>query len=1063
MTNPSTPPSGAGQRLPTGTVTFLFTDIEGSTQLWEGYPEEMKSAHARHESIIRETAASHGGYAYKMIGDAFQIAFDTATEAVSAALEAQRALHVEPWPKSTPIRVRMALHTGVTEERGDDYVGPALNRVARLLGVGYGGQALLTQPTYDLVRDDLPQNVSLLDLGEHRLKDLVRPERIFQLIAPDLPSDFPPLKSLDAFPNNLPLQVTSFIGREKEMEAAKRLLWDARLVTLTGPGGTGKTRLALQIAAEFLEFYPDGAWLVELAPLSDPALLPQTVANVLGIRESSNRPIMTLLTDYLRTRELLLILDNCEHLVEASAQFVNTLLHACPHIFILVSSREALGIAGESPFRVPSLSTPDARRLPPFEVLTQFEAVRLFIERAETVLPGFTVTKDNAPAIAQICYRLDGIPLAIELAAARVQVLRVDQIAARLDNRFRLLAGGSRAALPRHQTLQSLIDWSYDLLPEIERVLLQRLSVFAGGWTLEAAEAICCGEGIQPDEILDLLIQLVNKSLASADRAHGARGAEIRYRLLETIRQYARDKLLAAGGGERIRDRHLEYFLTLAERAAPELRGAHQVLWLDLLENELDNLRAALEWSLEFDASTPLTGKNIEEGLRLAAALFWLWHLRGHASEGIEWLERALTMQAEAGNGRDLMSVRAQALLASGLLKLFQSNPGGALPLLEESLALSGEMGMEGRQVKAYSLWGLGGAASYQGNSDKARKLIEESLALFREAGDKFGVTECLNTLGDIALSQGNYEQAGKVWEESLILKRERGDKDGIAFSLAQLGNIAFLEGDFKRATPLYEEAARLFREVGNRFFASTTYYSLGETAWAQGDYGRAAKSYEEALALGRGVDEERAVAFVLYDLGAMARSQGNYEQASGMLEQAVALFREIGNKWGLANVFYGLGEVAWARGEYEQAGRKFEEALALGRELDGRFIVALALYGLGKVAHSRGNYETAYALHREALTIRRGTGDRPGIARSLESFALLAVARGEMPRAARLFGAVEAAHETFRFILSPVEREERDLSAARAALGEEAFAAACEVGKKMTLSEAVAYALREN
>jgi predicted ATPase/class 3 adenylate cyclase/TolA-binding protein len=1051
---------------PSGTVTFLFTDIEGSTQLWERYPDAMKVAHARHESIIRQAVAAHGGYAYKMIGDAFQVAFETAPEALATALDAQRALHGEPWGETGPLRVRMALHTGVTEERGDDYVGPSLNRVARLLGAGYGGQVLLTQPVYDLVRDDLPHDASLRDLGEHRLKDLVRPERVYQLIAAGLPSDFPPLRSLDAFPHNLPIQVTSFIGREKEMAEVKRLLWDSHLVTLTGPGGTGKTRLSLQIAADFLEFYPDGAWLVELAPLTDPALLPQTVASVLGIREASNRPIMTLLTDYLRAKELLLILDNCEHLVEACAQLVNTLLHACPHILILASSREPLGIAGEAAFRVPSLSTPDARRLPPFELLTQYEAVRLFIERAEIALADFAVTKANAPAIAQVCYRLDGIPLAIELAAARVQVLRVEQIAARLDNRFRLLTGGSRTALPRHQTLRALIDWSYDILSEAERMLLQRLSVFAGGWTLEAAEAICSGGGIEPDQVLDLLIQLVNKSLVSADREQGV---DARYHLLETIRQYARDKLLESGGGEHIRDRHLEYFLKLAERAEPELRGPDQVAWLDLLENELDNLRTALEWSLEPDPSRPSAGQGIEEGLRLASALSWLWHLRGHRSEGIEWLERALTTEASERGDESLPQtralVRAKALQMIGTLWLFHMNTERGPAPLEESLALYRELGPLGKPGMAYVIWALSMVASQQGNNDQAKALTNESLAQFQEMGDAFGITECLNMLGGIALEEGDYEQAKAITEENLALKRERGDKDGIAMSLSALGSMAFLEGDYERAKILYEESSALFREVRNRSFMAIALYWLGELAWAQGDYGQAAKRYEEALALGRDVDEKWAAAFILADLGAMARSQGDYSQASKMLEQALALFREAENKWGIATAFYGLGEVAWAQGDYELATKKFEEALTLGRQLNGKYIIALALYGLGKVAQSRGEYDSSLELHKEALTIRRGTGDRPGIAYSLEAFASLAFAQQRMERAAQLFGAMEALHELIRFVLSPVERaeRERDLAAVCAALGKEAFSNAYDEGKKMTLDEAVAYALEES
>ena len=533
---------------PTGTVTFLFTDIEHSTQLWEEQPGWMPHAFARQEAVIRAAVAAHDGVVYKMIGDAFQVAFATAPAALAAACDAQHALAAEDWGGPGPLRVRMALHTGVTEERADDYVGPALNRVARLLALAAGGQVLLTQATYELVRDHLPPDARLLDLGAHRLKDLVRPEQVYQLVTPRLPASTQPLPSLDAFPHNLPLQVTSFIGREKEIAAVKRLLLAERCVTLTGPGGTGKTRLSLQLGAELLELFPDGVWLVELVALSDPSLVVGAVAQTLGVRESSGRPLLSLLSNYLRGKDLLLLLDNCEHLVDACAHLVSHLLAAAPTLFILASSREALGISGEVAYRVPSLSTPDMRHPPPVETLTQYEAVRLFIERAETVLPGFAVTRENAPAIAQICHRLEGIPLAIELAAVRVKLLRPEQIAARLDDRFRLLTGGSRSALPRHQTLRALIDWSYDLLTDPERTLLRRLAVFAGGWTLEAAEAICAGDGLEGVEVLDTLSQLVNKSLALPDCEAGD---EARYQLLETIRQYAREKLLDVGAGTR--------------------------------------------------------------------------------------------------------------------------------------------------------------------------------------------------------------------------------------------------------------------------------------------------------------------------------------------------------------------------------------------------------------------------------------------------------------------------------------------------------------------------------
>jgi len=1048
---------------PSGTVTFLFTDIEGSTQLWEQFPEGMKTAYARQESILRQAAAAHGGYAYKMIGDAFQIAFDTAPEAVFTALEAQRALHAETWPETGPVRVRMALHTGVTEERSDDYVGPVLNRVARLLAVAHGGQVLLTQPTFDLVRDDLPYDINLRDLGEHRLKDLVRPERIYQLIATDLPFDRSPLQTLDTFPHNLPVQVTSFIGREKEIKEIKRLLWESRLVTLTGPGGTGKSRLSLQIAAEFLELYPDGAWLVELAPITDPALLPQTVANALGVREAPGRPMLKLLTDYLRTKELLLILDNCEHLVDACAQLVDSLLRTSANILILASSREALGISGEASYRVPSLSTPDPRHLPPLEALTQFEAVQLFIERAEMVLPGFTVTNDNAPAVAQICHRLDGIPLAIELAAARVGVLRVEQIATRLDNRFRLLTGGSRTALPRHQTLRSLIDWSYDLLPDAERLILQRLSVFAGGWTLEAAEAICKEDGLESDEILGLLTQLVNKSLVSVDHLQST---ETRYHLLETIRQYSRDKLMESGGGERIRDRQLEYFLKLAEQAEPELRGPDQVAWLDRLEDELDNMRAALEWSLE--SKDEITWFP-EAGLRLATALLWLWHIRGRRSEGVEWLERALSV-GRLEEARNYLSVihirlRAKGLRVAGFLALMVGDATKAKLLAEESLTLHQTLDLNDKLGLAYTVLTLAKVAGDQQDIDRMNTLTEQSLAMFREAGDKFGIAESLMGIANTSRSGGNYEQAKSIESEILTLRKDLGDQDGIATSFLGLGGLAFSQGEYKEAHAMFEESLKAFRGVGNKWMMGNALFSLGEVAWAQGNYDQAAEMLDEALALGRDSGEQYTIAGGLFETGNMARSQGNYNKGAKMLEEALALVRAVGNQTAIAAVLCDLGIVAWAQGDLEQAVQRCEEALSLSREIGGNFTIVRALYGLGKTAQTRGDLASAYEFHCEALTIQSGLRDRVGIAYSLEAFVSLAAAEQNMERTSILLGAIESLHGMIRYFLSPIERAEHDdaLIAARAAVGEAAFSAAYAKGQSMSLDEAVSFALSEN
>jgi predicted ATPase/class 3 adenylate cyclase len=667
--------------LPTGTVTFLFTDVEGSTRLWEQDPAAMRAATARHDSLVAEIVSGKSGVVVRPRGegDSRFAVFARASDAVAAAAVLQQVLTAEVWPTPQPLRVRMALHTGEADLRGGDYYGAAVNRCARLRAIARGGQALVSQATHELARGAPPAGIGFADLGEHRLRDLAAAERVFQLTASGLPDDFPPLKSLDALPNNLPLQLTSFVGREREQAEVRRLLTTARLVTLTGTGGCGKTRLALQVGAELADAFADGVWFVDLAPLADPALVPQTVAAVLGVHEVAGRPLLQTVADHLRGRELLLILDNCEHLLDACAQLADALLRACPRLRILATSRELLGVAGESAWRVPSLTLPDARQPPAAASLTQYEAVRLFIERAVAALPTFAVTNQNAPAVAQLCWRLDGIPLAIELAAARVRMLTVEQIAARLDDRFRLLTGGSRTALRRQQTLQAAIDWSYQLLSEEERLLLQRLAVFAGGWTLEAAEAVGVGASIEGADVLDLLGALVDKSLVVAE----GQGAHERYRLLETIRQYAGEKLLEAGEVGPIRDQHRDWYVGLAARAEPELTGPGEEEWLGRLEVEHDNLRAALAWSLEGDPGV---------GLRLAASLGGFWARHGHLVEGRRWLEAFLT-RAPAPDDPEEQRVRARALRRAGILASDQQDRAAARTFLAESLILFRALG----------------------------------------------------------------------------------------------------------------------------------------------------------------------------------------------------------------------------------------------------------------------------------------------------------------------------------------------------------------------------------
>ncbi|MGC4043181.1 MAG: tetratricopeptide repeat protein [Armatimonas sp.] len=813
--------------LPAGTVTFLFTDIEGSTKLWEAYPEEMRVALARHDALMRHAIEIHKGHVFKTVGDAFCAAFPTAPEALTAALKAQQALVQEVWPTPVTIKVRMALHTGAVESRDNDYFGQPLNRVARLLSTGYGGQSLLSRVTYDLVRDFLPQQTALRDLGEHRLKDLARPEQIFQLIHPGLPGEFPPLKSLDSvsLPNNLPQQVTSFIGREKELTRVQEALSKSRLLTLTGAGGSGKSRLSLQAAADVLEQYPDGIWLVELAPLADAALVAQTVASVLGVKEQAGQPITQALTGVLKEKNLLLLLDNCEHLLAACSQLVAALIRACPHITVLATSREALGIGGEQIYRVPSLSLPNpkASAAATAESLSQFEAVRLFIDRAQAVRPDFVVTNASAPALAQLCFRLDGIPMAIELAAARVRSLAVEQINDKLDSRFRLLTGGDRSALPRQQTLRALIDWSYDLLADSEKTLLARLSVFAGGWTLEAAEAVVGFDPIEDWEVLDLLTSLADKSLILSEETPGEQAT--RYRMLETIRQYAAECLSGSGEVGVVQERHMDFFVVLAEEAQTYLRGPDQIAWLNRLEIEHDNLRATLE-----NSAAEITAKAMLSGLRLSGLLWYFWYIRGYVSEGREHLARALARRQaieQAAATMDLADTALveaavpRALQAAGDLAFIQVDYGVAWSLLEEALTLYREIGS--KPNIAHALMNLGGVAINQGDYSVARQLLVESLALCREIGDKSWTSNALTNLSNISYYQSDYSEAWSLMEEGLALYREIDDRHGTSNALMNLGYIATYQGNYGAARRLLEEALALYREFGNKLGIAIT------------------------------------------------------------------------------------------------------------------------------------------------------------------------------------------------------------------------------------------------
>ncbi len=803
---------------PTGTITFLFSDIEGSSRLWERFPGAMGAALARHDAIVRAAMETNGGYVFKTVGDAFCVAFDTAADAVHAAAGAQRELCAEDWGETGALRVRMAIHIGAAELRGDDYFGTTLNRVARILAAAHGGQSLVSLAVQDLVRDQLPPGISLLDLGERRLRDLHRPERLFQAVIEGLPSEFPPLRSLEAVPNNLPTNLSSFVGREQELIEVRRQLGATRLLTLTGTGGTGKTRLAAQVAAEVLDDYPDGVWFVELAPIGDPDRVVETVASTLGLREEPETPIAATLIHFLHDRRLLLVIDNCEHVLAECARLATDLLRACPPLRILATSRHSLGISGERHWPVPPLTTIDPWK-DLFQVpdvvarISQFEAVRLFIDRAESVKPGFEVTRQNAPAIAQICWRLDGIPLAIELAAARARVLSPEQIASRLDDRFRLLTGGNRSVPPHQQTLRTLIDWSYDLLSESERVLFRRLGAFGGGRTIEAIEAVCAGDGVDAYDALDLLDQLVDKSLLAVETAPDG---ESRYTMIESVWHYARERLEASGESAALRDRHLDYFVEAAKIIGEELEGAPVAEALERADADRTNFRLALEWAV----ASP---ENAPKGLRIAAALTRYWEIRGNLEEARDAFEEIL---GAPGAGEPSLD-RARALACSGRIAWCQDRTANAHQRYLEASAMFTNLGdaTSPALINAF----LGFIARNAGRPDEAAARFQEAIETARATQNVLLTAIALSGLGSLAGDRGEIAAGRRLKEESLAIYRSVGDRWVTGYLLWGVAKICALDSDAASARLAVDEWVATARDLKNRWVLPHVLHVFGD------------------------------------------------------------------------------------------------------------------------------------------------------------------------------------------------------------------------------------------
>ncbi len=948
----------SGLPAPGRTVTFLFTDIEGSTRLWEQQREAMSVAVAAHDATLRAVVEGAGGSVVKTTGDGMLAAFDRAESALSAAVEAQRALSRQAWPTKGPLTVRMAVHTGTAEARDGDFFGPTLNRAARLLAVGHGGQVLVSGASAAVAVDGLPPGGELLDLGERVLRDLDRTERIYQLAVPGLRRDFPPLRAASHHESNLPEEFTSFVGRGPQLADVAKLLETARLVTLVGVGGTGKTRLALRAAADALDRHRDGVWLVELAPLSDPGLVVDEIGRALRIHAQPGQPPLDALVDYLRSKDLLLVLDNCEHLVDTVVGVTHRLLASCHGIVGLATSREPLGLDGEAVYAVPSMALPvaletDGGRGPADEDIERIgrsEAVALFVERARSTLPSFSLDASNLGPVTEICRRLDGIPLALELAAARVNVLSPAEIAEGLSDRFRLLTGGRRTALPRQRTLQALVDWSWDLLDDADRRLLRGLAVFAGGWTLEAATHVTwqplpggadSAGAVARVTTLDGLSRLVDRSLIAVDRTGETdRAGATRYRMLETIRQYAADRLGESGETLALRDRHLAVYRELARDAEAGLDGPEMPAWLTRIDTEVDNLRSALEWALD---TRPLTA------LEMCVALTRYWRARVMGSEGLDRMVGAIEAVRRMPAAETEPETRQRAVLvargraAAALLALHRGHPEGPR-MADEAVTAAQATRDPAAIVDAASTYLMVQALLPGGRDVEAwQTTFQDALAAASSLGDPTRLARLQSTMAMIDAS--NDPQSADAWlERAGEAALRSGNPQEIAAISQTRGRVASRTGRLADAQRWFAHAQGQFHELGDRRFELSAQSELAHVLRRSGDLDAAQAEYRQAIRGWQRSGNRGAVANQLESMAFIALARGEAERSVRLLGAADALREASGSPM-----------MAQERAEYEDevqrlrtalAGTAFDEGWAVGRAMSVEAAVALALSG---------------------------------------------------------------------------------------------------------------------
>jgi predicted ATPase/class 3 adenylate cyclase/DNA-binding CsgD family transcriptional regulator len=1033
-------------RLPTGTVTFLLTDIAGSTRGWEADPDAMGNAVRRHYEILADAIAAHDGArpVEQGEGDSVVAVFERASDAAAAALSAQRALNAEPWSTEEPVRVRMAIHTGEAELRDEDnYAGSAIIRAARLRSLGHGGQTLVSRTAADLSAGKLPEGATLRDLGRHRLRDLGRPEGVYQLCHPALDDDFPPLRSLDALPNNLPPQMTSFIGRESELRELSRMMSEARLVTLTGAGGCGKSRLALQTAADSLDAFPDGVWWVELAPLTDARLVAPSVMEAISLQDDPTKDPLERLATYLGDQQALVTLDNCEHLIDAAAEVAAALVSRCPNVSVLATSRESLDIPGEVAWRVPPLSLPTAEASTmSFESLDHSDAVRLFLDRAQKARPNFSMTDRVAPAVVQTCRRLDGIPLAIELAAARVRVLSPDQIAGELDNRFRLLTGGSRSVVPRHRTLEASVRWSHDLLSDDERTLFRRLSVFSGGFTLDATEAVCSEDGLDPLAVLDLLTQLVDKSLVLVDD----HDPDVRYRLLETIRQYGQERLLEAGEGEAVRARHVAFFTTLVESLEPDVERRPQAGALDVLEAEHDNIRGAVDWAL--------AAEDADAALRLTGALAVFWHHRAHYREALAAYDRAL------GFGGPAPSRRGKAVWGSAYVAQYASD-------YERAYAGATEAEAIGREVQDLSLTSraLNVRGIIEAYLDVATGTVtlEEGIDLARQAGDDWCLADTLQLLASAWIFQERYDDSRPLLDEAAMLAERMGNRYFIAWHGALVGICDSRRGRLEEADRWTELGLQASTDVGEPSTYGNGMWQRVVVLLAEGRLDDARDLVEQSTGYlrrshGLFVDETLACS-----LGNVALFEGDIAGARSHFGAAVESARASGAAYITGTILIAAAGAALIDGDLDAARSAADEAATAGAQLGNPWLAAGADAVLGRAARADGDLDQAEDLAHRALRSQAEHGYLLDVVDTLEMLAGVAALRESFSESARLFGATEAIRRDIGYECHPATRPSRDadIALARLGLGDDAFDHSVSEGRSLSVQDAVAYASR--